>query len=309
MFRVSFISTGTTATQTPVMASISYEIVKKWIKEEQEKPPDFPVACIFDFSNMYSTLLFFASDKILMRMGEMTSLIEEMKSSTKPDWSKCSFPSKFVHKSTNEPLFFMIPLFPRGMTSSLSKTETFELTKIIWEISQTIEKAGASYIFFDLPVIESIERNYLIIPALLNSNIIIGVVDCKKTKYQEISKEIENLLSFVSEYNMIATPKLALNGVIFNQISEKVLSSKWLERVTEEFSLKVYGKISEDKQFFKVTSQYQIPTIDSLFSEMKCARDFQSTAEVIVDDLKESDTIRQVTESQQEYLKDRIYSF
>ncbi|UCE14614.1 MAG: hypothetical protein JSV04_05390, partial [Candidatus Heimdallarchaeota archaeon] len=100
MFRLSFISTGTTASQTPVMASISYEIVKNWIKKDQEMLFDFPIACIFDFSNMYSTLLFFASDKILMRMGELTSLIEEMRSSTEPDWSKCSFPSKFVHKDT-----------------------------------------------------------------------------------------------------------------------------------------------------------------------------------------------------------------
>ncbi|UCG01309.1 MAG: hypothetical protein JSW11_17035, partial [Candidatus Heimdallarchaeota archaeon] len=193
MFRVSFISTGTTASQTPVMASISYEIVKNWIKEKHEKQYDFPIACIFDFSNMYSTLLFFASDKILMRMGELTSLIEEMRSSTEPDWSKCSFPSKFVHKDTNEPLFFMIPLFPRGMTSFLSKTETLDLTKIFWDISLLLEKAGTHYIFFDLPVIEVRERKNAVIPALLNSNIIVGVVDCSKAKYEELSREIENL--------------------------------------------------------------------------------------------------------------------
>lgn len=308
MLRVSFISTGTTASQTPVMASISYEIVKNRIKEDQEKRFDFPIACIFDFSNMYSTLLFFASDKILMRMGELTSLIEEMRSSTEPDWSKCSFPSKFVHKDTNEPLFFMIPLFPRGMTSFLSKTETLDLTKFFWDISLILENAGASYIFFDLPIIEVRERNNSIIPALLNSNSIVGVVDCSKAKYEELSREIESLLVFVSDYNSIANPKLALNGIVFNQVSEKVLSNKWLERVANDFSLKIYGKIREDQQFITITSQYQIPTIDSLFGKMKCAKDFQSTAEEMIRDFNESN-IREVTENQYQYLKDRIYSF
>lgn len=308
MFRVSFISTGTTASQTPVMASISYEIVKNWIKEDQEKRFDFPVACIFDFSNMYSTLLFFASDKILMRMGELTSLIEEMRSSTEPDWSKCSFPSKFVHKDTNEPLFFMIPLFPRGMTSFLSKTETLDLTKFFWDISLILEKEGTRYIFFDLPVIELRERNNSFIPALLNSNIIVGVVDCSKAKYEELSREVETLLAFVTDYNSIAEPNLTFNGIIFNQVSERILMNKWLERVANEYSVKVYGKIREDQHFITITSQYQIPTVDSLFMDMKCAKDFQSTAEEMIRDFEDSN-IREVTENHYEYLKDRIYSF
>ncbi|MFX0016970.1 MAG: hypothetical protein ACFE98_20415 [Candidatus Hermodarchaeota archaeon] len=308
MFRVSFISTGTTASQTPVMASISYEIVKNWIKEDQEKRFDFPVACIFDFSNMYSTLLFFASDKILMRMGELTSLIEEMRSSTEPDWSKCSFPSKFVHKDTNEPLFFMIPLFPRGMTSFLSKTETLDLTKFFWDISLILEKEGTRYIFFDLPVIELRERNNSFIPALLNSNIIVGVVDCSKAKYEELSREVEILLAFVTDYNSIAEPNLTFNGIIFNQVSERILMNKWLERVANEYSVKVYGKIREDQHFITITSQYQIPTVDSLFMDMKCAKDFQSTAEEMIRDFEDSN-IREVTENHYEYLKDRIYGF
>ncbi|MFX1548531.1 MAG: hypothetical protein ACFFCU_20155 [Promethearchaeota archaeon] len=308
MFRVSFISTGTTASQTPVMASISYEIVKNWIKEDQEKRFDFPVACIFDFSNMYSTLLFFASDKILMRMGELTSLIEEMRSSTEPDWSKCSFPSKFVHKDTNEPLFFMIPLFPRGMTSFLSKTETLDLTKFFWDISLILEKEGTRYIFFDLPVIELRERNNSFIPALLNSNIIVGVVDCSKAKYEELSREVETLLAFVTDYNSIAEPNLSFNGIIFNQVSERILMNKWLERVANEYSVKVYGKIREDQHFITITSQYQIPTVDSLFMDMKCAKDFQSTAEEMIRDFEDSN-IREVTENHYEYLKDRIYGF
>ena len=34
------------------MASISYEMVKNWIKEHQGTQFDFPIACIFDFSNI-----------------------------------------------------------------------------------------------------------------------------------------------------------------------------------------------------------------------------------------------------------------
>ena len=55
MLNISFISTGTTSSQTPIMATISYELVKRWIKDNQDqKIPDFPLACVFDFSSMYS---------------------------------------------------------------------------------------------------------------------------------------------------------------------------------------------------------------------------------------------------------------
>jgi hypothetical protein len=309
MIGISFISTGTTATQTPVIASVAYEIVKNWIKDGQKKLPDFPVACIFDFSNMYSTLQFFASVKILMRMGELTSLTEEMSSSSTPDWSKCSFPSKFVHKDTNNPLFFMIPLFARGMTTSLTRSEIIDLTKVIWDISQIIDVEGCQYLFFDLPTIESLqkEHNYSIIPALLNSNFFLGVVDCNKPKYEDLAHEVRILLEFLPEFDVVAKPSLKLNGLIFNQISETVLTEQWLERVTEEFSLPIFGKISEDPQFRKVISQYQIPTIDSLFLQMKCAKDFQATAEAIIQVLNEGETLRKVTQSQQQFLEDNIF--
>jgi len=309
MFGISFISTGTTATQTPVTASVAYEIVKNWIKDEQKKLPDFPIACVFDFSNMYSTLQFFASDKILMRMGELTSLTEEMTASSEPEWSKCSFPSKFVHKDTNDPLFFMIPLFARGMTSSLSRSETVDLTKIIWDISQIIEVEGCQYLFFDLPTIETTQRehNYSIIPALLNSNFFLGVVDCNKPNYKDLAQEISTLQAFLPEFDVVAKPSLKLNGLIFNQVSETVRTEQWIERATEEFSLPIFGKVSEDPQFRKVISQYQIPTIDSLFSQMKCAKDFQSTAEAIIQELNESETLRDVTQSQHQFLEDNIF--
>ncbi|MFX1512967.1 MAG: hypothetical protein ACFFCQ_10300 [Promethearchaeota archaeon] len=311
MINISFISTGTTATQTPVMASTAYEIIKDTIKKKEKELTDFPLAAIFDLSNMYSTLQFFATDKILMRMGELTSLIEEIRASPDLDWSKCSFPSKFVHKDTKNPLFFMIPIFPRGMTSFLTKEETISLTKIIYNISQIIAKEGCEYIFFDLPVIDTMQkvRDNSIIPALLNSNIVIGVVDCNKPSYEDLVQEINMLYTILSYFNTIANPKVFLHGVIFNQVTERVLSAQWLEKITEEQSLKILGRVKQDPLFPKVTSKFQIPTIDSLFTKMKCAKDFQAAAESIIDIFTETDNLRQVMESQQQFLEENIYRF
>ncbi|MFX1534652.1 MAG: hypothetical protein ACFFDI_10560 [Promethearchaeota archaeon] len=309
MIRISFISSGTTTSQTPVMASISYEMVKKWMIDNPGDSPDFPVACIIDLSNMYSTLQFFASDKILMRMRELTSLIEVMKESEKLDWSRCSFPSKFVHKETKDPLFFMIPVFPRGMTTELTKSEATDVTKSIWDISLTIEKAGCDYLVFDVPVIDIFEENLNAIPALLNSNMIIGVVDSNKGKYEELKKEIEALNLLLSKLDPLATPRLTLNGIIFNKITEEVRANKWLEQVAEDFPLKIYGQITDDPQFSQVASQYEIPTIDSLFDKMRCALDLQDAAESIVADFNEPGALRKITEAQLEHLKDKIFSF
>ncbi|MFX1252323.1 MAG: hypothetical protein ACFFCZ_12020 [Promethearchaeota archaeon] len=310
MIRISFISSGSTTSQTPVMASISYEMVKKWMIDNPGDSPGFPVACIIDLSDMYSTLQFFASDKILMRMRELTSLIEVMKESEKLDWSRCSFPSKFVHKESKDPLFFMIPLFPRGVTTELTKSETPDIAKTIWDISLTIEKAGCDYLVFDVPAVDIFEENLNAIPALLNSNMIIGVVDSNKVKYEELTKEIETLQSLLSKFDPLATPKLILNGIVFNKITEGVRANKWIEKVAEDFPmLKVYGQITDDPQFSQVTSQYQIPTIDSLFDKMKCALDFQDAAESILTALNEPGTLRKVTEAQLEHLKNKIFSF
>jgi hypothetical protein len=95
---------------------------------------------------------------------------------------------------------------------------------------------------------------------------------------------------------------------VFNQVSEKVLSNKWLERATDDFQLKTYGKISEDPQFITLTTQHQIPTTDAFFGKMKCAKDFEAAATEFVRDFKELN-IREITENQYQYLKDRIYSF
>jgi hypothetical protein len=311
MLGISFISTGTTATQTPVFASVGYEIIKNQIRKEQSSLPEFPIACIFDFSSMYSTLQFFASDKILMRMGELSSLTEEISSSSEPDWWKCSYPSKFAYKETQSPLFFVIPLFPRGTTITMPKSEVIGLNRIILEISKLIEKEGSKYLLFDLPQIELTqkEQSNSLIPALLNSNLVTGVIDCNKPKYEEITQEIRTLQAFLKRLDVIAKPRLKLDGLIFNQVSEEVHYEQWLERVAEEFSLPIYGKISEDPQFSKVTSQFQIPTIDSLFNKMKCAKDFQSTAETIIHAVKESSTIRDVSEKQQQYLENNIINF
>lgn len=311
MFSLSFVSTGTTASQTPVMASISYEIIKNWIKTEKYDLPDFPLAAIFDFSNMYSTLQFFATDKILMRMGELTSLIEEMRGSTEPDWSKCSFPSKFVHKDTKDPLFFIVPIFPRGMTTYLTKSETTDLTKIIFDISQIIKDEGCQYIFFDLPVLDVMQKviTNTFIPALLNSNIVIGVVDSDKPSYTDLVYEVNILRSFLASFDAIALPKVFLNGVIFNQVSEAIRSSLWLETITEELSLNILGKISQDPQFHKISSQYQIPTVDSLFDKTKCAKDFQNGAKKILQELNNTDKTRYITKTQHEHLAKTIFSF
>ena len=149
---------------------------------------------------MYTTIQFFASDKILMRMGELTSITEEMKESqTALDWSKCSFPSKFAHKTTNEPLFFMIPVFERGMTSEVSKSDTLELTRHICEISESIEKAGTQYMFFDLPLIEARQKRFFEIAALLNSNMVIGIVDLNKVNVEKVISEIKTLEDFLQQ--------------------------------------------------------------------------------------------------------------
>jgi hypothetical protein len=290
------------------MASISYEIVKEKIKDSITSP-DFPIACIFDFSNMYSTLLYYASDKILMRMRELTSLVEILKSSSgETDWSRCSIPSKFVHTDTKEPLFFIIPLFPRGITSYLSKTETIDLTNIIWEISRMIEKAGTSYMFFDLPGIDLMRRDNSTISALLISNIVIGVIDCNKSNYFELTREIDNMHSLLSSLESIAQPPLTLSGIILNQVSEKALSEYWAERIATDYSLTIFGKIFEDQLFNKLISQNEIPTIEAYVRNLKCAEDLQSTAEMIINELNTQSLTRDVTEEQLQYLKERIYT-
>jgi hypothetical protein len=310
MLKISYISAGTTSSQTPVMATISYELVKRWMKEQPERIPDFPLACVFDFSNMYTTIQFFASDKILMRMGELTSITEEMKESqTTLDWSKCSFPSKFANKNTNEPLFFMIPVFERGMTSELSKSDTLDLTRHICEISEAIAKAGTHYMFFDLPLIEARQKRFFEIAALLNSNMVIGIVDLNKVNVEKAISEIKTLGDFLTDYSMFAEPGLHLNGLVFNKVSEKVLSEKWIDKIMESFPYPVLGMIREDPEFTKIIPQYELPTVDSQFHKMKCAKDFQSTTEMITQLIADSTSLRPVSSKQLENLENKIFSF
>jgi hypothetical protein len=308
MLKISFISTGTTNSQTPVMSTISYELVKRWMKEHPEDTPNFPLACVFDFSFMYSTIQFFATDKILMRMGELNSLTEEMKSSHTFDWSKCSFPSKFVHKDTNDPLFFMIPIFERAVTSILSKSETLDLTRHIWDISQIIEKAGTKFIFFDLPLIEARQQKYFEIAALLNSNLIIGILDANKANYSELTNEVSTLEAFLKDYSVFTETPLILNGLIYNKVTDKVLSEKWIDGVMKEYpSYPVVGMIREDIEFSKIIPQYQIPTTDEYEFKMKCAKDFQGAAEMISQISLDPSSLRSVTSGQHAILEDRIF--
>ncbi|MHA2155742.1 MAG: hypothetical protein ACXABU_10430 [Candidatus Hodarchaeales archaeon] len=308
MLKISFISAGTTSSQTPVMSTLGYELVKRWMKDQPEKIPNFPLACIFDFSNMYTTIQFFATDKILMRMGELTSITEEMKESQTLDWSKCSFPSKFAHKDTNEPLFFMLPVFERGMTSFVSKSDTLELTRHICEIAESIEKAGTKYVFFDLPLIEARQQRFFEIAALLNSNLILGIVDLNKVSVDKVISEIQTLEEFLKNYSMFAEPGLSLNGLVFNKISEKTLSEKWVEQVMESFSYPVLGMIREDPEFTKIIPHYELPTVDSQFHKMKCAKDFQSATEMILQIISDSTSLRAVTGEQVQNLENKIFS-
>lgn len=310
MLKISFISTGTTSSQTPVMATVSYELVKSRIKEKLVEIPDFPLACVFDFSNMYSTLQYFATDKILMRMGELTSLTQEMKvSSHDLDWSKCSLPSKFVHKDTDEPLFFLMQVFERGVSSFLSKSEILDLARHIWEITQIIEKAGSEYIFFDLPLIQPRERNLYELAALLNSNLILGVIDVDKVNFDHMIQEIRVLERFLQDYSAYAVPPLVLSGLIFNKISDKVLSEKWIDQVMQNFpSYPIVGMIREDPEFIKIIAKYQIPTVDELFHKMRCAKEFQATAEMITQVAQDPQKVRLVSHNQHEYLEKRIFS-
>lgn len=308
MLNISFISTGTTSSQTPVMATIGYELVKRWVKDQEQEIPDFPLACVFDFSSMYSTIQFFATDKILMRMGELTSLIEEIRTSQALDWSKCSFPSKFAHKDTNDPLFFMIPVFERAVTSGLSKSETLELTRQINLISQTIEEAGTKYIFFDLPLIEPRQKKYFEIAALLNSNLILGIIDLNKLNVTEVITEIQNLESFLREYSIFSQQELSLSGLVFNKVSEKTLSENWVNQIMESFSYPVVGMVRDDPEFTKIIPQYEIPTIDTLIFKMKCAQDFEPITEMIVQMAQDPNTGLLINKKAFKFLESKIFS-
>ncbi|MHA2101684.1 MAG: hypothetical protein ACW99A_23800, partial [Candidatus Kariarchaeaceae archaeon] len=299
MFQISFISTGTTFSQTPIMASIAYNLVKNWVKESQTVP-EFPVACIYDFSNMYSTIQYFATDKILTRMNELTSILDLMKDSVgaELDWSMCSFPSKFAHKKTNDPLFFMIPIFPRGITSNLEKSEIIELTKILNEISETIENATCQYIVYDLPSIDTMGDNLALIPALLVSNFIVAVVDCTKPNYNSVEDEIRSLTSFVDKTNKIASPKLAINGLVLTHISEKIKSEKWIEKIAESFNIPIIGTITADPHFSTISSKYEIPTEEKHEKKLKHVRDFYSTVRALNEQLNNDDNVRNVMNNQ-----------
>lgn len=309
MYQISFISTGTTFSQTPVMASIAYNLVKNWVKES-DTLPDFPVACIYDFSYMYTTIQYFATDKILTRMNELTSIIDLMKDSVgvELDWSMCSFPSKFAHKKTNDPLFFMIPIFPRGITTELKKSDIIELTKILHDISETVENAMCQYIVYDLPLIDTMGDNLALIPALLVSNYVIAVVDCSKANYEALENEIQSLNSFIERINRLAAPKLAINGLVLTHISEKVRSEKWIEKLAESLKIPIIGTITFDPYFSTVSSKYEIPTEEKHEKKLKHAKDFHSAVRALNNQLNTGDSVRYATTNQVKILEERIYT-
>ena len=310
MIQISFISTGTTVSQTPIMASICYNLVNKWVKET-DKDPDFPVACIYDFSNMYSTLQYFATDKMLTRLNELTSILDVMKSTKGVDfdWSLCTFPSKFAHKKTKDPLFFVVPIFPRGMTSDLKKDDIVELTRILNHISEAIGRAHCQYVIYDLPIIDTMSSNLAVIPALVNSNFIVSVIDCRKPSYQALQNELKSLESFIDKTSNLTAPKLSINGIILTNINEKVKSDKWIEKLETESQIPIIGQIREDPYFTSVTSKYEIPTEEQHVRQLKFYNDFTITTNVLKTNLALESSVRKLTGNQAEMLEQKIYSW
>lgn len=309
MIQISFISTGSTVSQTPIMASICYNLVNNWVKEQQ-KDPDFPVACIYDFSNMYSTLQYFATDKMLTRLNELTSIVDVMKNTkgVNFDWSLCTFPSKFAHRKTKNPLFFVVPIFPRGITSDLRKDEIIELTKLLDHIAEAISSANCQFVLYDLPLIDTMSSNLAVLPALVNSNYVICVIDCKKPSYQAFENEWNSLNSFIEKTSQLTSPGLIVNGIILTNINEKVKSEKWIEKLGQSSAVPIIGQIREDPYFITVSSKYEIPTEEQHASKLKYYNDFKMTTDALKNNLKVDSSIRKIKGNQADLLEKRIYS-
>jgi hypothetical protein len=288
------------------MASTIYNLVNTWISEKKEVPA-FPVACIYDLSNMFSTLQFFASDKILMDMGELNSLVEIMEESITVDWSKCSFPSKFVYKDTTNPLFFMIPIFPRGQSIQMSKDDVVNLSKTLWNISETIGKEGCQYIVYDLPNIDSTRLNRPLVPPLINSNYIIAILDCSEDKYHELENELKTLKSAIETLSPLGSPGLFINAIILNQITEKVRTENWVKRVQEDHGITVIGTIREDPRLVSVSSKYEIAVEEKHIKETRSAPDFIEVAAKLDEIIKDKRSIRFFSSKQFDDLEERVY--
>jgi hypothetical protein len=289
------------------MASTIYNLVKNWLKENKQ-PPKFPLACIYDLTNMFSTLQYFASDKILMRMREITSLLEITRDTHDLDWSKCSFPSKFVHKKTKDPLFFTIPLFPRGETTYLSRTDVVDISFSLNKIADILQEAGCKYIVYDVPNIDVKQVDSSIIPPILNSNYLILVLDCTKNDYHELATEIEEIISYVEILNKIANAKLSVNAVILNNFNEKAKSENWVQNLEVNYNVSVIGEIREDSKFTTVSGQYGIATEESHIKEMKSAVDFEKITTGLEEIFQSKETFRYILQKQWDEFEDRIYS-
>ena len=309
MIQISFISTGSTVSQTPIMASICYNLVNNWVKTSP-KDPEFPVACIYDFSNMYSTLQYFATDKMLTRLNELTSLVDVMKETkgVNLDWSLCTFPSKFAHKKTKNPLFFVVPIFPRGMTTDIKKADVIELTKILNHIADAISQANCQFVMYDLPIIDTMSSNLTLLPALVNSNYIVSVIDCKKPSYQALENELYALETFIDKTNKLTSPGLSINGIILTNISEKIKSEKWIEKLEETCNIPIIGKIREDPYFNTVTSRYEIPTEENNIGKLKFFNDFNDTSNLLKDSIEVDSSIRKINRNPADILEEKIYS-
>jgi len=86
-----------------------------------------------------------------------------------------------------------------------------------------------------------------------------------------------------------------------------VLSEKWLDQIMENFPYPIVGMIREDPEFTKVVSRYEIPTVESLIEEMKCANDLQAAAEMTLQVSHDSSLSRGIPSFQYKSLEKKIF--
>ncbi len=65
--------------------------------------------------------------------------------------------------------------------------------------------------------------------------------------------------------------------------------------------------VREDSEFTKIIPKYEIPTTDENFFKMKCAKDFQAAAEMVIQIASNPLSLRNVTNDQHQMLEERIF--
>jgi hypothetical protein len=95
---------------------------------------------------------------------------------------------------------------------------------------------------------------------------------------------------------------------VFNKVSEKTLSEKWVDQIMESFPYPVLGMVREDPEFTRIIPQYEIPTTDSMIMKMKCAKDFESITEMIIQISQDPNTGLLINKRAFQFLESRIFS-